>query len=292
MPRSPMRNFGFELEFSSARVQSSMNDLNCRLNAFTTRRGHSTTGSERAGNWTLKTDHCGFEFTSPAMKATRQNFTKACAVVNKLKDICREHRSNNLLAHQTACTPECGFHVHLEINDLTGPQMRNLVNIFRTFEDAFLFLHAPSRRDNSYVYLLQHQDSFDFLGNNPRCSIPEEMNEHYLALNFGQYNNRHTIEIRYASSTLVGRKVVNWIQILTCLVEFAKQLDNVPYQRGQGVEDLKRFITAHETETWLDSRRATLARWIDLRVEQLAAYQAAREERRARRRQEREANAA
>lgn len=279
-----MRNFGFELEFSSSRITIGMHDLNSRLHAFTSLHGHSTTSSERAGNWTLKTDHCGYEFTSPALAATAENFEKARKVVNKLRSICHTHRQDNIPAHQNVCTPHCGFHVHLEVGDLEGPKLRNLVNIFRTFEHALLSLQAPSRRNNNFVLLLQDHGDYDFMNRNPRNSIPREMDEHYLALNFGRYDDRETIEIRYASSTVDSCKVVNWIQLLVCLVELAKQMENVPYQTGQGVDDLKHFITSHETNTWLDSRRESLAQWIDLRVEQLSSYRTTREERRAQRR--------
>jgi len=280
-----MRSFGFELEFSSSRVLLGMGELQARLRQVVSEQGQSITGNETSRSWTLKTDHCGYEFTSPAMSASRRSFDKVWHVVNGLRRICNENRPDNLPRHQNVCHPSCGFHVHIGIGDLNGSQMRNLVNIFRTYEDAILALHAPSRRGNGFVRLLQDRNGrWECLNpGDPRNRIPSALGDHYNALNFGRYSQRQTIEIRYGSATLVGRKVVNWIQLLVLLVEIAKSCDNVSYQSNQGVDELKQFITTHETGTWLDRRRRILAQWIDRRVGQLAAYQTAREDRRGQR---------
>jgi len=271
-----MRKFGFELEFSGSRIALTRSDLFSDLREAARQQGHTASETENSQHWTLKTDHCGYEFTSPALQATENNFQKAWDIIRKLQITCHENRQIDMPAHQNVCHPSCGLHVHLEIGDLNESQIANMINIFRTFEDSLLAIHPPSRRNNSFVRLLSSRRStnWDF----------RALRDHNLAVNFGRYSRtsarRQTIEIRYAGATIRPRKVINWIQILICMVEASKRVINFPYIPNRTFEDFKSFIRNSETETWLDARRPILTRWMDRRINQLSVYHEARETRR------------
>jgi len=282
MPSSP-RLIGLELEFDNSRINISRSDLKRKLNVIARRENQRVISNEQSDAWTLKNDHCGFEFTSPAIPSSLSNFIKIKNIVNGLKDICREYRSEGIPEHQTVCSPMCGMHVHIKINDLNLKQIRNLVNIFLTYENALLSIQAPSRSNNGFVYLLQ--DNNDIIENQrTKHEIISALRNHYSAVSFTRYNSRKTIEIRYGSATVVGRKVINWIQLLVLLVEIAKYTGNqdhiIQYSQNQTFDNLKQFIMENETGTWLDGRKENLITWMDRRIEQIAEFTAATELRR------------
>ncbi len=280
MPRI-QRRIGFELEFDNSRISLSFSQLKRKLETIVRRENHQISTNELDDVWTLKTDHCGFEFTSPAIKPTASNFVKIKRIIDGLKDVCREYRINNLPAYRNVCTPSCGMHVHIDVNDLNFNQLRNLINIFRTYENALLSIQAPSRSCNNFVYLLQDTYTSALLNRHSSIEdISDALRNHYCAVSFNRYNNRKTIEIRYASATVMGKKVVNWIQLLVCFIEIAKNMEeNYQYQENKTVDHLKEFITTYKTKTWLDGRREALARWIGHRIEQIQEYQNNRAER-------------
>lgn len=286
------RCVGLELEFSSSRINLEMSNLNRILNDFARTHNYRVTSDERSDTWTLKTDHCGYELTSPVFNATAVNFLKVKSIIDKLKEICHLNRTNNLPAHQNVCSPACGMHVHVDVNDLNSNQMKNLINIFRTYEDALLSIQAPSRRDNGFVILLQERfrNIPQFNNNSSINDIIHNLTDHYCAVNFGSYTERGSMEVRYGSATVTGQKAINWIQLLVLLTEIAKRAEDIQYQSNRTVNHLKEFITNNETDTWIDTRRSNLSRWIDRRVEQITSYHTAMEERREQNRNRNEHN--
>lgn len=271
-----MRKFGFELEFSNDRVSLSREEIRSLL---ARKINKTVTSSENAINWTLKNDHCGYELTSPAIKATIKNMTYVKNTIITLKEICNENRPESLAEHLNPCTPSCGMHVHFEISDFTEAHIENLINIFRTFEPALLQICPPSRTDNRFVYTLNQQRNFTVNG----------LTNHYIALNFGRYYERKTIEVRYAATTLSGSKATNWIQLLLCLVQAAKNVESFDYQSDKTIEDLKEFIYNNITGyAWLNQRRRALVRFIDRRLVQIQTYQEQRQARREQHEQERQ----
>ncbi len=276
------RQFGIELEFNSSRIDLSLSQIRRELTSIVQAENHSISGTEFDDVWTIKTDHCGYEFTSPALVASRLNFTKVKNIVNGLKRICRESRRENIPSHQNVCSPQCGMHVHVDIDDLNFNQITNLVNIFRTYENAILSIQAPSRSNNNFVQLLQSVNIRALLERQTSVAdITEALRNHYCAVSFQRYNERKTIEIRYASSTVSSRKVINWVQLLVFFVEVAKNAEtDIQYQPNKTTDDLKEFIINNQSNSWLDRRRESLSAWIERRVEQIATYQNAVTERR------------
>lgn len=260
------RKFGIELEYSSSNV-----DYERLMTAFTESireidPTQNVTTRETFRSWTLKGDSsCGHEITSPALATTRENLDKVKAIVDSLRS---KIRGSNIVRRT------CGFHVHFDIGEFTTEQIRNLVRIFYVFEDTLLKLHPPSRTGNNFCRTFHQQNQNPAWINNFN---PDEGDynqdyfvfDHFTGLNFGRFNSRGTIEIRYGASTVRGIKVVNWIKTLLMLVEISKTVQNIP-NRTSSISDLILFINNNNTGVdWLDRDKRRVSRWINNRSEEI-----------------------
>lgn len=262
--RTPaMRLVGAEIEFQ---LNISSTSLRNQIDTITKRQGWDCVSQEVNQAFTLKTDHCGWELTTPAFSASRDN-------VQKLYQIVEDCRREIFFRHGVSRHPcNCGYHVHIDIRDLNEAQLRNLVNIFWTFEPALRNLQHRSRRTNGWAVPLQETlrntppEGIRNLPGHDRCPL----NFHYSGVNFGRYyGSRKTMEIRYGATTVRGRRVVNWIQILMFLVEAAKQIENYQHNDCGELEDLYSFMNSVNTGTWLDARRHNLICWMKRRHDEL-----------------------
>lgn len=250
-----MRLIGFELEMrgSESVTIDALNNITMEHSNIRT-----ISGEESANEWNIKSEHCGREFTSPAIEATRQNMDKIYNVVEGIRSLIRgQHIINR----------QCGFHVHVDIRDLNVASLRRLVQIFAYFEPVLLSLQPSSRRNNHFVAPIN-----GFLSEAGRTSFAptNQMRSHYMALNFGRYteNGRKTCEIRYGAGTIRGRKVINWIETLVIMIERSKHGWTVP-TAAPTLQSFKEFIMETDTGCWLNSRKHNLCCWLTRRDEQI-----------------------
>ena len=284
--RPAMRLVGAELEFGRSANQS-LDQMQRIVHDITQRQGMQCVSNEVDTHWTMKTDHCGYELTTPAFVANNVNFMKIYQIVEDL-------RREVFYRHNVASQPsETGLHVHVDIRDLNSDQIKNLINLFRTFEPALQDIQHPRRRENSWCQTLHSyfngregqlvRERLERLNSND-VNI---LRDHQQALNFGRYgsygSDRKTIEIRYGAASVRGRKVINWMQVLTFLVEASKVVENYQYNTCGSLEDLAEFMMSIETGTWLDRRRRNLIAWMNRRHQQLYHRREWREVRDARR---------
>ncbi len=276
-----MRKMGAELEFRSwSDRATTQNSLNTQINAIADRQQMICRTNESPDYWTMKTDHCGWELTTPAFKSTNNNFIKIYKIIEDLRrEICYRHNVCNNPGNT-------GFHVHCEVGDLSSSQLRNLINIFRTFEPALYSIQHRRRTENSWCrplsgYFTPNNDRESRISTFSRNNI-NLMSEHYCAVNFGRYGERKTIEIRYGAATIRGRKVINWMQLLCFMVEAAKSVENYQFNECGELEDLAEFMRSVRTGTWLDRRVPKLIAWMNRRHQALyhrREWQAGREAR-------------
>lgn len=262
--RAPaMRLVGAEIEFQ---LNTSRATLTRQIDTITKRQGWDCINQEVNRAWTLKTDHCGWELTTPAFSASAEN-------VQKVYQIMEDCRREIFFRHNVSSHPrDCGFHVHIDVRDLNTAQLRNLVNIFWTFEPALRNLQHRSRRTNGWaIGLVETLRNCGPEG--PREQPGTDgypLNFHYSGTSFGRYyGNRKTIEFRYGATTVRGRRVVNWIQILLFLVEASKHVENYMHNDCGELEDLYAFMQSIQTGTWLDARRHNLICWMKRRYQEL-----------------------
>jgi len=270
--RPAMRLVGAELEFNRS-ANRNLDQMQRIVHDIAQRQGMQCVSNEVDIHWTMKTDHCGYELTTPAFVANNENFMKIHQIV---EDLRREVFYRYNVASQPS---ETGLHVHIDIRDLNSDQIKNLINLFRTFEPALQDIQHPRRRENSWCRTLHsyfegregatHRERLETLS----TSNINLLHDHYAAMNFGRYNEtqngRKTIEIRYSAASVRGRKVINWMQVLTFLVEASKVVENYQYNTCGSLEDLAEFMMSIETGTWLDRRRRNLIAWMNRRHQQL-----------------------
>lgn len=275
--RNRARKFGAELEFSR---NVSRDIMYGAVRTAARNHGMSTSHSETPSSWTLKTDcTCGWEITSPALESTRENMELLrnfiIDVKNNIPDDVRPRAINR----------SCGFHTHIEVGDLNNQQLRNMFRLFQIFEPALLDIQPRSRNGNGYCGSIRNH-SLPELGLGGLRNGPTG---HSTGVNFGRYSSRRkTIEVRYGSPSLRGRRVTNWIQVLLFIVEHSKISPNLEEQSlgNTRAQDLSNFLRLEETSVdWLNQRKNSLSRWVLRRSEQLEESRQERQRNRENRRQ-------
>lgn len=99
----------------------------------------------------------------------------------------------------------CGLHVHLDMRN------RNYGKSFGRLFTALPLLASMvprSRRSNSYCKINTDKDGWK----NPRS-------DRYLALNPTSYERHRTLEVRLHSATANANKVINWVRLLTQIID-------------------------------------------------------------------------
>lgn len=254
----PHRKIGFELELTPLYDEVEELVENC----VTSVPGQTfMMDREEPEHWTLKDEHTGMELTSPALESSPQNFVRIGDVITNLRNRFRRDGMRGVVEDG------CGFHVHIDLNDLNARQLRNMMRMFIHFESALLSIQPRYRQRESHVTLLRnhvHGDSPITEETNVRHRFPG----HGTAVNFCRYDERRTCEIRWAASTTKRRNVVSWIQLLVFMIEIAKSDAPGEYDFTQWEstkEGLTQFIQDKSPTTWLLRRKENIINFIDYR---------------------------
>ena len=255
------KRFGFELEIqqvvSSERVMTSIINKALNISGF----GGEVEEDEDVYCWTLKTDHCGWEITSPALDTTLENINKVGQWVKAMKAGLRGKTERQLFYRET------GLHVHLDLDGTTWnmANRNNLARAFIKFEPTLIRLNDKAR-SNHHSYCMHLRKEFkkeyadrgfisvddlrDFLNDyevpmnrtglekiqkvilkvsedivqfsEDSCFCEEEIFEnHYVAINFNSYHD--TVECRHGLATLNDEQVKYWIGLLILLGDAASK---------------------------------------------------------------------
>jgi len=253
------KRFGFELEIQQAVYnQNTMaNIINKALDISGF--GGEVEEDENIDCWTLKTDHCGWEITSPALITTLENLDKVGKWVKAMKAGLRGRTERDLFYNQT------GLHVHLDLDSIKWNDFNrsNLARAFVKFEPTLIRLNDKVRSKNhSYCRHLREQfkneyveqgfipisDLREFLRdhdistNNSKLAqiqnlikksdnkaIFSESNfweeeifeDHCNAINFNDYHG--TLECRHGLATLNDEQIKYWIGLLILLGDAASK---------------------------------------------------------------------
>lgn len=147
------------------------------------------------------------ELVSPPLpfdSTGKEQVSKAVAIANETGKVNRS----------------CGFHVHVEANDLNAAQLSRLTSLFNTWKKVLMSYVAASRRNNHF------------------CQPEASRTNRYVALNLVPFSIRGTVEFRLHQGTLNAQKILSFVALCVNLVERAKSnrpLDTVekdPAARG------------------------------------------------------------
>lgn len=262
------RRFGMEFEFSGRDI--TISTMRQHLNTAVEEHDptHRVSEIESFRLWTLKSEHCGMEITSPVFEANQTSFDIIRDVIDHLRTNFRGSRT---------IRQDCGLHVHVDIQEFTLEQIRNLCKTFHSFEGALLQLQPNSRRRNSYCTRLD-QFNTDWINNFDPDNLEQRYDrdgnfiyDHSSGINFCRFSDRGTIEIRYGAGTIRGMKAIGWLRTLLMLVEISKSINSsVELSPTESIDDLKDFIRGNSTGCkWLENLKTRCCRWITTRHQQL-----------------------
>lgn len=142
-------------------------------------------------------------------------------------------RDSGFVIHDT-----CGLHVHLDATDFKTNYTK-ISNLFRTFyaiENVIYAMLPEKRKTNTYCKPLNHDYLFSTIS---RHKSPHEIDEawykhspnkfshhdhsRYHGLNLHSIFYRGTIEFRYHSGSLNELKILNWVNFLLHVTEYASK---------------------------------------------------------------------
>lgn len=133
----------------------------------------------------------------------------------------------------------CGYHCHIEADELTTRELRNVVANFVRRERIVETLVPPSRLSNSYCRSItrigyNEDTNEEYLiesirSRRARNTLIQDANPYgcrYYKMNLRSLARHGTIEFRYHSGTCNPSKIVNHVMFCLAFVEYYKDVDN------------------------------------------------------------------
>lgn len=204
------RRFGVEIEFmgDAYALEAAMTRLGMRVEymRYTHRvmRGWKivTDGSLRDG---------GYELVSPPLRgaAGREQVQLACQALREIG---------------ASVDNSCGLHIHHEVTDLNGAQMKALAHGWAASQQATNQLVAASRRGGQWCRELNSMDldRIDRIADNANADgIRPHLSylDRYRSLNLAGYPRYGTVEVRQHQGTLNAKKILAWLDFGQAMVE-------------------------------------------------------------------------
>ncbi len=167
--------------------------------------------------WVIKPDSsCGIEICSPIMKGTR-GARKIANLISILKANPKVHVDNR-----------CGFHVHMDVSDLSQEEMGAVLAWWIKCEAVLLDAMPFHRKVNRYCQQIGISSIFEHDFNYSYYDLIKTLGSHkYFTINAYHYckGNRDTIEFRIAEDMMCLSELdaENWIYFLLHFIEMAKK---------------------------------------------------------------------
>jgi hypothetical protein len=255
---SPTQSFGIELELTSPEhvdtdlIGSMLNDKLCQTTTVTVVQGYRQGRQDIAG-WKLVPDgsivcsrshpNCNtFELVSPVLEGGN-----GLAQVNKVLQALGQMPGLKV-------NKSMGFHVHLDVSDLTQAQLIKICQNFIKYEHVVDALLPPSRRTGSQEcdrYFKSNRDAMRMRRSKDRhlalsrCQDIHDLSAllnpdgRYYKLNLQNLvtGRQPTLEFRQHSATINYQKVAAWVRFCTLLVQNSASLKApTPFKEGRTVD--------------------------------------------------------
>jgi len=141
---------------------------------------------------------------------------------------------------QNAFNPRTSVHVHLNIQDMTVPQLCNFIILYLVFESVLYEYIEEHRRFNHFCLpLSQNYSTIDrlqgiFRNTNPeafmssfRSAFPQQTSK-YAGLNLAAVRQYGSLEFRMHQGTSSSSDIIKWVNILSRLKAYAMNDDQLP----------------------------------------------------------------
>jgi hypothetical protein len=208
------RSFGIEIE-TFGRERYEVADALCDAGIPCTIQEYN---HEVCSDWKIVSDssvYNGFELVSPPLKG-EEGFSTVRKVFGVLSTLGLQ------------VDRRCGFHVHVDANDLTAPDLLCIARRYGNFEHYIDAVMPPSRRLDKNHYCLSMNHFFDNYSETiNQCRYPDDfarkIDDRYYKVNICSFNRHGTIEFRQHSGTVDVTKAINWIMFCLHITEDTKQ---------------------------------------------------------------------
>ena len=201
-----------------------------------TKRKLNVSGQEWKGDgdrddnyWVVKTDaSAGVEVVSKILRTYRD-----------LEEVVTA--ADALIKAGFTCADECGFHVHIGVEDLNAAEREHFTRFFVHFEDAFFDL-APTRRGNNYTKPLKMQILKD-LRHGKGWAAWTCQPERYYWMNGKAWAAHRTMEFRLMTGSLNFKHIQGWMCTLLYIYQLAsrRQFQDVNAHEKSGATGAKLF---------------------------------------------------
>lgn len=174
--------------------------------------------------WEVITDNSlrnsGYEFVSQVLRPEDTN----------LAVLSLYHFFNNRLANVPDTSWRTSVHVHLNVRELTGEQLHNLILLYSIFELAlFRFVGASREHSNFCVPITRAGLSRSIghfrenYGNSPINDLFYGWSK-YSALNVRRLSDYGTLEFRHMHGLTDPLRLLQWTNLLVCLYNAAERM--------------------------------------------------------------------
>ena len=183
--------------------------------------------------WSIKADNSlrdGVEFVSTPIHGPRIHFAL--------------NQFYALLSKKAVFSPRTSIHIHLNILDLTPPVVGNLVTCYTLVEKLLYRFIGNGRDKNNFCvpfyesHCIPYQLAVFFF--NPYVGVNINEGLRYSGLNLDAIRKFGTLEFRHLGGTRDKDKIINWINLILRLRNYAKTIDT---------EVLKQAIAQLNTES-------------------------------------------
>lgn len=148
-------------------------------------------------------------------------------------------------------TERCSTHVHVNVDVLTYTQLSSICLLYQTVE-SLLFNFVGGDRDNNIFCVPWNQCSLSYkivskIENiEEGGELPFRRWQKYSALNLIPVHHQGTIEFRHMVGTCDVKKIVQWINLILCMVKYA-----IEHSIAEIKDDILRMNTISNYNEWL-----------------------------------------
>lgn len=148
----------------------------------------------------------------------------------------------------------CGFHVHVNANDLNGPTLVNIVRRYAKFEDQIdAWMPVSRRANNNERYCMPANGLLSVVERHCVQSamfIAGKAPTRNYKVNIQAYIRHGTVEFRQHSGTIDSKKMLNWIKFCLQFVENSKlevqqePMESTGFRKNAVVKKYKKLAEA------------------------------------------------
>lgn len=122
----------------------------------------------------------------------------------------------------------CGFHVHVDANDLSAKDMLCVAKRYEKYEHKIDAVMPPSRREDNNGYCLSMKRFFtEYDYELKHCRLNKDfsrrIDDRYFKVNLCSFERHGTVEFRQHGGTVEYNKAINWIQFCIHMMEHTKK---------------------------------------------------------------------